>query len=92
MGSGMICPVTLSRPDLTAQQSSTETYQYKHVDGADRSEQLTINIFIPSIFQTEFDDLVGSSQDICLVDITTKRVPGVPSQSWEFTLRTISTV
>jgi hypothetical protein len=86
VGSGIICPVVLSLSFLMDQQSSTEygsqnLESYKGEHGG-----LTVDVFISSIFKAEVHNFVRCCHDLRLIDIAAERVPGVPSQSWQFSL------
>jgi hypothetical protein len=50
------------------------------VTRGDVAVKRTVYIFVPDIFETEVNYLIGSSEDLLLGDITVVRIPRVPSQ------------
>jgi hypothetical protein len=55
-----------------------------------QDSQLTIDVLISDILESQIDNLIRSNHDLRSIDITEECIPRVPAQSWKFSLTKIS--
>ena len=55
-----------------------------------QDSQLTIDVLISDILQSQIDNLIRSNHDLRSIDIAEECIPRVPAQSWKFSLTKIS--
>lgn len=53
---------------------------------------LTVDVVVPCILQASVNQLLGSREELALVNVTSESVPRVPAQSWEFALLKLANV
>ena len=51
-----------------------------------QDSQLTIDVLISDILQSQIDNLIRSNHDLRSIDIAEECIPRVPAQSWKFSL------